>query len=69
MTNMKTSVSGGLDDAAAAFADAWHRTERGEAAHERVHADVAALEQAGSLERADGTVHATADPIRADMRL
>jgi len=115
MTEVKVSVGGSLEDDAAAFVDAWHRTERGEAVRERVlafesweglakvmtgeryrllrhvnqhpepsvsalaralgrqyrrvHADVAALEQAGLLERAGGTVHATADTIRADIRL
>ena len=33
------------------------------------HADVASLEQAGLLDRSGGTVHATADTIRADIRL
>jgi predicted transcriptional regulator len=37
--------------------------------YRRVHADVAALEQAGLLDRSGGTVHATADTIRADIRL
>ncbi len=37
--------------------------------YRRVHADVAALEQAGLLHRSGGTVHATADTIRADIRL
>jgi DNA-binding MarR family transcriptional regulator len=35
----------------------------------RVHADVAALEQAGLLDRSQGTVRTTADRIRADIRL
>jgi predicted transcriptional regulator len=115
MTEVKVSVGGSLEDDAAAFVDAWHRTARGEAMHERVlafesweglakvmtgeryrllrhlhrhpepsvsalaralgrqyrrvHADVVALEQAGLLERSGGTVHATADTIRADIRL
>ena len=115
MTDVKVSVGGSLEDDAAAFVDAWHRAERGEAVHERVlafesweglakvmtgeryrllrhlhrhpepsvsalaralgrqyrrvHADVAALEQAGLLDRSGGTVHATADMIRADIRL
>ena len=115
MTEVKVSVGGSLEDDAAAFVDAWHRTERGEAVRERVlafesweglakvmtgeryrllrhvhqhpepsvsalaralgrqyrrvHADVAALEQAGLLDRSGGTVHATADTIRAEIRL
>ncbi|MBV9655306.1 MAG: MarR family transcriptional regulator [Acetobacteraceae bacterium] len=46
-----------------ALARALHRQYR------RVHADVAALEQAGLLHRSKGTVRATADRIRADIRL
>jgi predicted transcriptional regulator len=115
MSNVKVTVAGSLADDAAAFVDAWHRTERGEAVAEhvlafesweglakvltgerlrllrhlhahpepsvsalaralnrqyrRVHADVAALEQAGLLERSGGTVHATADRITAEVRL
>ena len=34
-----------------------------------VHADVAALEQAGLLDRSHGTVRTTADRTRADIRL
>lgn len=37
--------------------------------YRRVHADVAALEQAGLLDRSEGAVRATADRIRADIRL
>jgi predicted transcriptional regulator len=37
--------------------------------YRRVHADVAALEQAGLLDRSRGTVRTTADRIRADIRL
>lgn len=37
--------------------------------YRRVHADVAALEQAGLLDRSQGAVRATADLIRADIRL
>lgn len=37
--------------------------------YRRVHADVAALEQAGLLDRSGGTVRATADRIRADIQL
>jgi predicted transcriptional regulator len=37
--------------------------------YRRVHADVAALEQAGLLDRSQGTVRTTADRIRADIRL
>jgi predicted transcriptional regulator len=37
--------------------------------YRRVHADVAALEEAGLLARDGGTVRATADTIRADIRL
>jgi predicted transcriptional regulator len=37
--------------------------------YRRVHADVAALEQAGLLDRSKGSVRATADRIRADIRL
>lgn len=37
--------------------------------YRRVHADVAALEQAGLLDRSHGTVRTTADRIRADIRL
>jgi predicted transcriptional regulator len=35
----------------------------------RVHADVAALEGAGLVDRTDGTVRATADRITAEIRL
>jgi predicted transcriptional regulator len=37
--------------------------------YRRVHADVAALEQAGLLDRSRGLVRTTADRIRADIRL
>jgi predicted transcriptional regulator len=37
--------------------------------YRRVHADVAALEQAGLLDRSHGVVRTTADRIRADIRL
>jgi predicted transcriptional regulator len=37
--------------------------------YRRVHADVAALEQAGLLDRSAGEVRATADRISADIRL
>ena len=46
-----------------ALARALHRQYR------RVHADVAALEQAGLLDRSHGAVRATADTIHADIRL
>jgi predicted transcriptional regulator len=115
MDEVKILVGGGVEDDAAAFLDAWHRSERGEAVQERVlafesweglarvmtgeryrvlrhlharpepsvsslaralgrqyrrvHADVAALEDAGLLDRSAGTVRATADRITADIRL
>lgn len=37
--------------------------------YRRVHADVAALEAAGLLARPEGAVHATADTLKADIRL
>ncbi len=37
--------------------------------YRRVHADVAALESAGLLARRAGSVHATADTLKADIRL
>ena len=37
--------------------------------YRRVHADVAALEQAGLLAREAGAVHATADTLKAEIRL
>ncbi len=37
--------------------------------YRRVHADVAALEAAGLLARSHGAVHATADRLKADIRL
>jgi predicted transcriptional regulator len=37
--------------------------------YRRVHADVAALEAAGLLMRLEGAVHATADRLKADIRL
>ncbi len=115
MSDVKLIVGGSLEEDAAAFVDAWHRTERGEKisdralvfeswealakvltgerfrllkhvhAHpepsvsalaralgrqyRRVHADVVALEEAGLLTRLEGAVHATADRLKADIRL
>jgi predicted transcriptional regulator len=46
-----------------ALAKALHRQYR------RVHADVAALEEAGLLDRSSGSVHTTADRIQAEIRL
>ncbi len=115
MSDIKLIVGGSLEDDAATFVDAWHRTERGEDVRERaltfeswetlakvltgervrllkhvhahpepsvsalarslgrqyrrVHADVAALQAAGLLARPRGAVHATADTLRADIRL
>jgi predicted transcriptional regulator len=37
--------------------------------YRRVHADVAALEQAGLLDRSEGRVRATTDRINAEIRL
>ena len=37
--------------------------------YRRLHADVAILEEAGLLDRSDGTLRATADSIKADIRL
>ena len=37
--------------------------------YRRVHADVAALEHAGLIERQGGVLHASADMIRADINL
>jgi len=37
--------------------------------YRRVHADVTALEHAGLLARSNGSVRATTDTIRADIRL
>ncbi len=37
--------------------------------YRRVHADVAALEEAGLIDRSNGVVHATADRIQAELRL
>jgi predicted transcriptional regulator len=37
--------------------------------YRRVHVDVAALESAGRLERQQGAVFATADSLKADIRL
>ena len=37
--------------------------------YRRVHADVAALESAGLLTRHAGSLHATADTLKADIRL
>jgi len=36
MSDMKLSVGGKLEDDAAAFVDAWRRTERGESVRERL---------------------------------
>jgi predicted transcriptional regulator len=116
MTNeMKLIVGGCLEDDAAAFVDAWRRSERGEKVRERalvfenwlalakvltgeryrllrhihahpepsisalaralhrqyrrVHADVAALEAVGLVSRADGELKATADSLKAEIRL
>ncbi len=111
----KLLVGGSVEEDAAAFLDARHRTERGERVNERVlafesweglaavmtgeryrllrhlhkhpepsvsalaralgrqyrrvHADVAALEEAGLLERSQGMVHTTTDRISADIQL
>jgi len=46
-----------------ALARSLHRQYR------RVHADVAALEEAGLLDRSQGSVRTTADRISADIRL
>ena len=113
--DVRIIVGGDLGDDAAAFLDAWHRAERGEAVSERVlafesweglarvltgeryrllrhvhahpessvsalarslgrqyrrvHADVAALERVGLLDRTQGGVRATADSINAEIRL
>jgi predicted transcriptional regulator len=115
MTETKLIIGGGLEEAAAAFLDAWQRAERGEAVVEtalafeswealaavmtgeryplmrhvhahpepsisalaralgrqyrRVHADVAALEAAGLLDRSGGEVRTTVDKITAEIRL
>jgi predicted transcriptional regulator len=115
MSDMKLIVGDGLEDDAAAFVNAWRRTERGEEVRERalafeswealakvmtgeryrllkhvhahpepsvsalarslgrqyrrVHADVAALEEVGLLARSGDGVHATADTLKADIRL
>jgi predicted transcriptional regulator len=115
MSHVKLIVGGSLEDDAAAFVDAWKRTERGEKVRERaivfeswnalakimtgerfrllrhvhahpepsisalarslgrqyrrVHADVAALESVGLLARHAGAVHATADSLKAEIRL
>jgi predicted transcriptional regulator len=115
MSDIKLIVGGSLEDDAAAFVDAWRRTERGEEVRERtlafeswealakvltgeryrllkhvhahpepsvsalarslgrqyrrVHADVAALEAAGLLVRSGNGLHATADTLKADIRL
>jgi predicted transcriptional regulator len=37
--------------------------------YRRVHADVAALEQAGLIDRSNGTVRASVDKITAEIRL
>jgi predicted transcriptional regulator len=115
MAETKIIVGGGLEKDVAAFLEAWHRAERGEAVDEnmlafeswealaavmtgeryrllrhvhahpepsvsalaralgrqyrRVHADVAALEQAGLLDRSGGAVRASVDKITAEIRL
>src|SRR5229473_8572020 len=115
MKAVKLIVGGSLEDDAAAFLDAWHRTRRGGKVRERaiafeswealaavmtgeryrllrhlhahpepsvsalaralgrqyrrVHADVAALEQAGLLDRSAGQVRASVDRITAEIRL
>jgi len=115
MTHLKVTVGGTLEDDAAAFLDAWKRSDCGETVDERVlafeswegvatvmtgeryrllrhlhahpepsvsalaralqrqyrrvHADVAALEQAGLLDRSQGIVRTTADTIHASIQL
>jgi predicted transcriptional regulator len=115
MAETKVIIGGGLDEDAAAFLDAWRRTEQGEQIREtalafeswealasvmtgeryrlmrhvhahpepsvsalaralgrqyrRVHADVAALEAAGLVDRSAGDVRTTVDKITAEIRL
>jgi predicted transcriptional regulator len=115
MVEAKVIIGGKLEEDAAAFLDAWHQAERGEAVdqnvlafeswealaavmtaeryrllrhvhthpepsvsalarslgrqYRRVHADVAALEQAGLLDRSNGVVRANVDKITAEIRL
>lgn len=112
---IKIIVGRSIEDAGAAFLDAWGRAERGETVRQRilsfedweglaavltgeryrllrhlhghpapsvsaltkahgrqyrrVHADVAALESAGLLDRSQGQVRTTADRINVDIRL
>lgn len=114
-TDTKIIVGRRIEEAGAAFLDAWDRAERGETVRQRilafesweglaavltgeryrmlrhlhghpaasvaalakalgrqyrrVHADVAALESAGLLDRSQGQVRTTADRISADIRL
>jgi predicted transcriptional regulator len=115
MAETKITIGGTLEDDAAAFLDAWRRTEHGDQVTEtalafeswealasvmtgeryrlmrhvhahpepsisalaralgrqyrRVHADVAALEAAGLVDRTAGEVRATVDKITAEIRL
>jgi predicted transcriptional regulator len=115
MAEAKVIIGGSLEEDAATFLDAWHRTERGESIDEnvlafeswealasvltgeryrllrhvhahpepsvsalaralgrqyrRVHADVAALEKAGLLDRTGGQVRTSVDRITAEIRL
>jgi predicted transcriptional regulator len=115
MAEARIIIGGSLDEDAAAFLDAWRRTEQGEPVSEtalafeswevlasvmtgerfrlmrhvhahpepsvsalaralgrqyrRVHADVAALEAAGLVDRSAGEVRATVDKITAEIRL
>jgi predicted transcriptional regulator len=115
MAETKVIVGGDLEDDAAAFLDAWRRTERGDSGEDtvlafetwealaavmtgeryrllrylhahpepsvsalaralgrqyrRVHADVAALEQAGLLARSGGRVQTSVDRITVEIRL
>jgi predicted transcriptional regulator len=115
MAETKVIIGGRLDEDAAAFLDAWRRTEQGERVEEttlafeswealasvmtgeryrlmrhvhahpepsvsalaralgrqyrRVHADVAALEAAGLVDRSAGEVRTTVDKITAEIRL
>jgi predicted transcriptional regulator len=115
MKHVKITVGGGIEDDAAAFVDAWRRSEKGERVsdrsiafeswegltkvltgeryrllrhlhahpepsvsslarslgrqYRRVHADVVALETAGLIARSATGLRATADCIKADIRL
>jgi predicted transcriptional regulator len=115
MGDTRVIVGGSLEEDAAAFLDAWQRTEQGENVEEtvlafeswealasvmtgeryrllrhlhthpepsvsalarslgrqyrRVHADVAALEQVGLIDRSTGGVVASVDRITAEIRL